>query len=511
MRNVVAFACVVGAVCALAPTKLAADWYDDFTDGSYWNDPNYTFDWYAPPPEYGGPGSDPNAWDIDNPYWTFYPLASSYGVIECVTTQTGVNFMRIYSQPNPLAPQYSFLGATVDDEDSDPNTSTSYFDDSTSHYLLLRMLYPGAEPDPNDPTLDRGSAMLLLHANPANWYAFVFFINFDDKIPPWNKDPNIDPNDYYEQWGHGWWNKHEWGTHHADLVAGEGTDGRNFRRVWIDPNGVRELYSDDPNTSDPNDTTWLEPPEGGSGITRHRDPNYDDPKWYGVNLDDWERQGFWMLLQFDLDPNYPNKPGDPNGKYLKGAIWNGDKYAWDGEWLLEGELSTNYWTGGTDPLYWYSSKASGICGIASASDTEYLNGHPSEVAYGDFEVRTGVFWPVARTLTVKLMDCCALNIEPNLAHPDGGDKRRYTLGTAVVLDAIVPCGNKSFKKWTVKGPNQSDDPNYLIVTDTNEVLYLTMDGDYLVKAACKCGGGTEPFASVVLILLGLGVALRRMR
>ena len=127
----------------------------------------------------------------------------------------------------------------------------------------------------------------------------------------------------------------------------------------------------------------------------------------------------------------------------------------------------------------------------------------------DFEVRTGVFTNVSRTLTVKLKDCCELNLEPNLAHPDGGEKRRYTDGTAIALDTVVPCGSKSFKKWTVKGPNDSGDPLYQIVTDTNEVLFLTMDGDYLVKATCKCGGGVEPFAGMALLLLGIGVAIRK--
>ncbi len=513
-RNEVFVLGLFTVACVMAPSVLVADWYDDFTDGSYWNDPNYEFNWNLPPPAdppWGGPGFDPNDWDLDNPYWSFYPLMSSNGVIECVTTLTGLNLMRIYSEPNPLAPQYTFLGAFVDDKDYDPNTSTTYRDDSTSHYILARFLYPGAQPDIDDPNLDRGAAIMLLHANPANWYAYALDIAFDDKIPPWIKDPNVDPNDYYDQFGHGWWAEHQWGTHSINIEAVEGTDWRNFRRVWIDPNGVRDVNSDDPNTADPNDTTWLEPPEGGTGISRHRDPNYDDTKWYGVDLDAWEREGFWVLFQFQLDPNHPDKPGDPNGKYLKAALWNGDKYDWDGQWLLEGELSTRYWQPDTDPLYWYATRTAGLSAMSATSDTEYLNGPPAEVGVGDFEVRVGLFTNLSRTLTVKMKDCCDLNLEPNLTHPDGGEKRRYTNGTPVVLDAVLPCGNKTFKKWTVKGPNLSDDPLYQIVTDTNEVVYLTMDGDYLVKATCKCGGGgIEPFAGMVLVMLGLAVAVRRL-
>jgi len=134
----------------------------------------------------------------------------------------------------------------------------------------------------------------------------------------------------------------------------------------------------------------------------------------------------------------------------------------------------------------------------------------SDAVFDDIECRWGTFTNVFRTLTVVMKDCCELGLEPNLAHPGGGNNRQYTHGTAIVLDGVVPCGNKSFKKWTVKGPNDSGDPAYQIVTDTNEVLYLTMDGDYLVKATCKCGGGgVEPFAAVVLLLLGLGAVIRR--
>jgi len=502
---------VAVVVCLMVPSEGVADWYDDFSDGHYWEDPNDEFDFYAGGPDYGDPGFDPNAWDMDNPHWTFYPLLCGYGTVECVTTQTGFNLMRIYTVPNPLAQVYTYLGAVVEDQDSDPNTSTTYFDESSSHYILARLVYPGCQPDPNDPRLDRGNAGVYHHLNFGNWYGFIFWLDLDDKIPPWVKFPN-DPNfmseqQYRDTFGHGWsWAGHQWGTHCANIVALEGEVGRNFRRVWVDPNGCRAPGSKDPNTSDPNDTTWLEPPESGNRI-----PAYDDPSWYGIDMEAMEREGFWILFQFDVDPNFPNTPGDPNGKYLKGAIWPGDKYAWSGKWLLEGELSSAYWGGGVDPLLWYSTKTSGLCAAAAASGLEYVNGFPAEIGAGDFEVRVGVFSSVSRTLTVKMKDCCDLNLEPNLAHPDGGEKRRYTNGTPVVLDAVVPCGNKTFKKWTIKGPNESDDPLYQIVSDTNEVVYVTMDGDYLVKATCKCGGGgIEPFAAAALLALGLGVVVRRL-
>jgi len=511
MKKPVFALCVAVGVCVSAPGWLLADWYDDFSDGSYWNDPNYEFNYFAGGPEYGGPGFDPNEWDMDNPYWSFYPLMCGGGLIECVSA-TGLPrpLMRIFSQAEPLVGQYAFLGAFVEDEDFDANTSATWWDDSTSHYIIARFLYPGAEPNPNDPREDRGGAMLYMHMNLGNWHTFAFNVNLDDKIAPWVKFPN-DPNymteqQYSDSFKHGWsWKPHEWGTHHVCINCCEGTDWRNFKRVWIDPNGCRAWNSSDPNTSDPNDTTWLAPPEKSGRV-----PAYDDPSWYGVDFDGMEREGFWMLLQFQLDPNHPDKPGDPNGKYLKGALWAGDKYDWNGAWTLEGELSSTWW-GNENQLQWYSQTTVGITGVAATSDVEYLNGPPAEIAVGDFEARVGLFTNVWRTLTVKMKDCSSLNLEPNVAHPDGGEKRRYTEGTPVVLDAVVPVGNKVFKKWTIKGPNQSDDPNYLIVSDTNEVVYVTMDGDYLVKATCKCGGGgIEPFAGMVLLVLGLGVIVRRL-
>jgi len=241
----------------------------------------------------------------------------------------------------------------------------------------------------------------------------------------------------------------------------------------------------DPADYDPNDPNWLDP------NNMWNTPGYMD-----------EHNGFWMVMQFTSD----GVPEDPNGKWFQAACWNGDKFDWDGTWTLEKDLGSidanlDWWP------EWYWTE--GVCGIGSYCDE--AEGFPADCVFDNLEVRTGVFTNTWRTLTITMKDCCELNLDPNLPHPDGGTKRRYTSGTPVVLDAVVPCGNKVFKKWTVKGPNQSDDPNYLIVTDTNEVVYLTMDGDYLVKATCKCGGGgIEPFAGMVLLALGLGVLVRRI-
>jgi hypothetical protein len=47
-----------------------------------------------------------------------------------------------------------------------------------------------------------------------------------------------------------------------------------------------------------------------------------------------------MLLQFDpngthWDPNRPSDANDPNCHWLRAAHWTGDKYDWDGTWLLQ--------------------------------------------------------------------------------------------------------------------------------------------------------------------------------
>ncbi len=208
-----------------------------------------------------------------------------------------------------------------------------------------------------------------------------------------------------------------------------------------------------------------------------------------------EPNGFWICLQYDGQ-------GDPNTSDIRASCWNGDKYDWGGAWDISVNIAAGW------DLVKYPHLTEG--GTALGSYGSQVTGLTADTKFDDIEFRRGLFTRVSRTLTVKLKDCCELGIEPNLAHPDGGEKRRYTNGTAVVLDAVVPCGNKVFKKWTVKGPNDAGDPLYQIVTDTNEVVYLTMDGDYLVKATCKCGGGVEPFAGMVLVVLGVGVVIRRL-
>ncbi len=236
--------------------------------------------------------------------------------------------------------------------------------------------------------------------------------------------------------------------------------------------------------------------------------------WPDPNTAPDEENGFWFAFQFDPDdPNGTGDANDPNNHWFRVAAWNGGKHGWDGEWFMEFPVIHPNWPPGDPNLDMNFDEGISVVAVAGTGDI----GIVPDMSFDHVEVRWGSFTNVSRALTITMKDCCDLKIDPDLLDDpnhdpnDLGELRRYTHETGVVLHAAVPCGNKSFKKWTIKGPNDSGDPLYQIVTDTNEVVYLTMDGDYLVKATCKCGGGgIEPFAATVLLVLGLTVVIRRL-
>ena len=466
-----------------------ADWWDDFSDLDTWNDPNFADGDAAHLDDY-----DANfGWQADDPQWWLYLI---FGNPETYFFDTSYGAFRLWSEPHPFLPQGTVMAAAVDDGVHDANLSASYWDDTTNHYLMCRTWYPGSPNDPEDPAHDCGSAGIYLHAHPYGQTGLTFLMNFHNCA---YRTP--------EQSYH-WEEHHFWNTHLA-TQTGIGTNWRNIQRLWIDPNGVRTPWSTDPNTSDPNDTTWLEPPERHNRIA-----SIDNTKWLGVDLDQWEREGFWMLVQFEIDPNY--SPGDPNGKFIKGAIWNGDKYGWDGEWCLSQELSEPYWSGG-DPLLFYPPE--GRCAVRSQSGRYDMwdNGFPADVVYDDFEAREGLFDPNdprLLDLTISSAHMGTVNIDPDVPDPNDPNaptKRlcRYTNGTEIVLIA-EPLSGKSLKHWIIYDPNFPGDANHA-VTDANSILYLTMDADWEVEAAFKCGGGAELVMPLGMVLLALfaGVAARR--
>jgi hypothetical protein len=410
----------ISAACIAIPNAVLADFYDNFDDGEY--------------------QEDPNVWDIDDPCWTVYDPLDLDPIVG--VTQ---GWVWLYAQ-RILMVGSAFVTILPDSGDNDPNTSATYWAHTQSHYIMAKTFNVGAQPDPND---DLGTSVLLLHTNPATWMGYAF--------------------EYL-------YHKYGGGGVRPRISSVQGVDWPVLEWTRIEP--------DDPCHAD-------------------------------------EAGGFWMLFEYDSDGN-PDAD-DPNGKYLRAALWNGDKFDWSGQWLFEVDLG--------DPCSWHEPNLvleSGDggwrpSGITALAGEEFRMAEPCAppdvyVAFDQIEARTGVFDPNSpRALTVKMKDCCDLTIDPDLLDDPNQDPndlnelRRYTNGTAIVLHAVTPCGSKTFKKWVVKGPNDSGDPLYQVVSDTNQVLYLTMDGGYWVKATCKCGGGgIEPFAGMALLVLGVGAVVRRL-
>jgi hypothetical protein len=490
--------------CTFAPLVARADYWDDFRDG-YWtrspNDPRYD----ANDPNWTDP-NNPVLWDCDNPDWSVYEIIGSSQVIQVVSDTVAKKALRMATDADPFLYMYGQMGAGVVTDVPNPNTSPTYFDETSDHYALAWVYYTGYEPngpnqppysfldpryDPNkdDPNRDKGYVMILMNADTEYWTGMGFQVTFAPV---------------------------SWGPRYRDFAMkginffGDGV--RDFRKIWIDPN-------------DPN---WAAYPSLPDGFPFRSPPNpsfnpYRGPNYGGAIMPYWYRSGFWMLLQFELDPNRPQYPGDPNGKYLKAAVWHGDKYDWDGKWLMEGELSSPWRrnVGGLeDPngiIYpngeWYFG--AGQVFFMVASDKPNFGGFPADAAFDNIEVRNGRFSNTPRRLhlTVGHTNWGAIGANPDLrdpTDPNTPDEKiyRYTDGTNVVLVA-QPISGKSFKEWLVYDPNYPGDLNHA-TTDSNSVLRLTMNADWVVEADFKCGSGLEPFVAMVLIALAAGVVVRRL-
>jgi hypothetical protein len=315
------------------------------------------------------------------------------------------------------------------------------------------------------------------------------------------------------------WAHDEHWNQHFNLMATSGTNWLNVQRLWIDPNGRRPADDIDPNHKDPNDTAKLSPPEQKSG-NPYRIRSMDTKKYLGIDFDAAEREGLWMLVQFEIDPNYP--PGVPSGKWLKGAFWFGDKYDWDGTWDLAQELNKPYWSGG-DPNTMYRSEGRTALVANTARYDYWGNGMPSDIVWDDIEGRIGIWNGVARTITLNTIKPEyreTMTIDP-IADPlfdpnDPNDPNnfnnvalRYTDGTSIVM-STAPISGKTFVGWTIwSDPNKYGDVNYAVM-DANAVVYLTMDKDYMVDVEFKCGSGLPPFIAVALLALGVGLVIRRL-
>jgi hypothetical protein len=500
MRTTCALAVGVGIAVVFAMISPAmADYYDDFSDGYYARDP---FDprYDANDPNWTDP-NNPVWWDADNPDWsigTMVPGAPT--LVEIVSDSVADKAVRLWADRHWLVP-YGAVGITVESGDRDPNTSPTWWDDTTDHYILAWIYYtgyynphdpnphrrasfndPNYDPNYDDPNDDTGQVFLMMHVDDANWTAFIFHNAFCS---------------YHDEWGN---LPKTWAI--RSIAYG--------RPDW--PSGdipFREIHVE---TNDPGWGLYPNVPWSGLQLWPVSPTNpYGGPNLGGQNIDNWERSGYWMLFQFDHDPNYP--PGTEHGKYLRGAIWHGDKYDWDGKWLLEGDLS-GLWKYEPDPnemAYWPEGSAY----LLVTSMSEEFGPLPAESAFDHIEVRTGKFSndPRRLRLTIGHSNWGAVNVDPDLRDPNDPNRPdeklfRYTKGTEVALTAR-PVSGKSFSGWTIYDPNYPGDLSHA-ATDANAVLYLTMNFNWQVDAAFKCGSGLPPFIAMALLALGIGIALRRL-
>ncbi len=404
---------------SLSSSAVLADYYDTFDDLN-WNqnedDPNFTDPYLYT--------FDPNTWDVDNPDWLMYvPLDSP----NAATAQDGE--LRLWTYGGGLLGHFALLISFVDTKDMDPNTSETYWDDSTSHYILARVRNRCEEADPN-----RGRVALFLHANELTWEGgYVCDYEF-----------------------------YKYGTSTLFGIAG-------VRGMWWD------------------------------SMTGHHFPPLD------------EQGGFWMLFQFKSDGN----SGDPNGKYLQATCWDGDKYDWDGTWIDNLHLAEpNGWTNpNAAELY---DLMGGRIAIASYGDVYWhSNGYPSDVSFDNIEVRTGEFSQTSMSLDLEVVNAQygTITIDPLLADPNDPNTPeqrllRYTEGTEILLTA-EPDETRSWKQWTIFDPNYPGDANHATI-DTNAVLMLTMDQDWQIEAAFKCGSSVSPFVMLTALAIGLTLVTRRL-
>lgn len=462
-RSWVAMLVVAVTVGLAAPAT--ADWYDDFADGHYWYDSNYAFDPnnVSIPNPYPSPSYDPNDWDYTNPQWDFFPLygSSFYANVEG-PVGTDETWLRLQTQGYYFGLQ--FFAAGVTDGDSDPNTSTTYYDSTAPHYMLAKVANPERHSDPN---LDTGYCRLMFHTNFSYWQTWWLHYEWYDDDP----------------WHGGWFEITSISPPHEIRVQGKAVPGTGSQFDANDP------YYNDPNNM------WA-------------DPNYMD-----------EPSGFWLLLQWkSYDANYPSD--DPNGKGVWAACWNGDKYDWDGNYVLGADFTPNWVPAKqSSPGLWESGSlffTEGDCSISIGSSTgENPLLEAVGAAYDDIEVRSGTFTNVAHLLDLTLINSQYGSVKALPAIPDPNDPNeaahrilRYTDGTDVVLIA-EPIAGKSFNRWVIFDPNYPGDANFGAI-DSNTTLYLTMDQDYAVEAGFKCGSGLPPFLAMSLLALALGVVIRRL-
>jgi len=448
-----------GVLLFTGGTAARGEWFDAFNDGEA--------------------GGTPGAFHIDNPNWT-------ERIVAATTWLTGVDEGRIrITCENTFLP-FAFAGMCVEETPGD-----CFFDNSAAHYMIANVrTHDDTYPDPN-----LGMTGVWTHTDmAAAWTAYAF---------EW------EPSD-------GW----------MSISTYSGFTGIGLDDIHIGDSGY-PISMVDPNSYDP----------------CNPDPNTFEPKD--------PMAPHWLLIQFDPfgvnhDANHPDDPCDPNCHWIRGAAWMGAKHDWDGTWSLQancvgamlGEMIV-------DPIFGdfpfdpnihmddYLHEEGWDCVAAFAGGDTFWPPYPpcDDVSYDDFEIRWGYYTSVSHTLTLSIVkpQFGVVHIDPDIlddpndagwhdpSGPSGYDPnypldpaylRRYTNGTAIVLTA-QPITGKSLKQWTIYDPNYPGDANYA-VTDTNTVLYLTMDADWEVEAKFKCGASVPPFVAMTLLALGLAVVIRRL-
>jgi len=235
----------------------------------------------------------------------------------------------------------------------------------------------------------------------------------------------------------------------------------------------------------------------GTGLTGPDDANYPrGTKRFGYNRIDaigTDGSGYFLVTDFDG----PNAPG-PYGPGTLGA----DKEVMPAAGDSGGPTFVD---DGGDLL---------VAGVHVGLSDENGSGTCPDFGDVNFDVRISEYtaWidaqiPEYKTLTLNVKNGTRdhVGIEPQ---PTDRNQPEFPAGIEVVLTAD-PNGDKVWSRWKVFDPNHPDDANY-IATDTNAVLYLTMDADWRVKAIFKCGSGLGVLGPVVVIGIPIcGFAARR--
>ncbi len=248
-------------------------------------------------------------------------------------------------------------------------------------------------------------------------------------------------------------------------------------------------------------TTNAVPPPGGDGkygygtvvtLTANAGTDYGFSNWSGdasgssnpvqitMNSDKSVTANF-IVLRYAL-----TLTGSPAGS---GSVAANPLPDGDGKYALGAVVTLTATPAAGFVLANWSGDASG----SSNPTTVTMNGNKNVTAnFADGQVLT---------LNVVKGEYGTVTVEPNLP--------LYAPGTVVTLTA-TPIEGKSFNEWTIwEDPNLYPDAQFATI-DGNPVLQLTMNHDYTVEAAFKCGSGLPLFIAMASLVLAGAVLIRRM-